>query len=379
VPRLRSNQGFALPVTLFVVALVTIMLSAAFVRVRNDYRISDSSGDMVDAAAVAQAGLNKYMGQLTFDGCDNAIRPLNGDSVRFNVVGGYADVVAHVTHRPADTLAPWMYVIRSTGHLIRPTRGAEPQAERTVAQFAQWQYGAIETLAAYTSASGMDRDPNGPCPAEPDGDSCGEFRGRDHNYKSECRLPDIPAIRVPKGASKLESLDYFTVEGITVKTNSDKGTAEDTNIDWLGTITGGIVPDVYGIRPWDSSYPVQFVQGDATIDCAPETWGYGLLIVTGDLLIQGNKGATAMGRGCFQWNGVVIVGKEIRFQSDDQRFDGLVISGMMEQIDSAIGRSEYGGNYIDIDFDSYEVRKALASLAGFAPIGNAWVDNWSSY
>jgi hypothetical protein len=371
-----------LPVTLFVVALVTIMLSAAFVRVRNDYRISDSSGDMVDAAAVAQAGLNKYMGQLSFDACDNAIRPVDGDSVRFNVFGGYADVVAHVTHRPADTLAPWMYVIRSKGHLIRPTRGAEPQAERTVAQFAQWQYGAIETLAAYTSASGMDREPDPPddlsCP-EGSGSSCGEFNGVDQHFKSECRVPDIPAIRVPSGGTKLGSLSYFSVTGSVVRSGSDQSVAEDTKIDWLKTITGGIVPDVYGIRPWDSGYPVQFVQGDATIDCTPELWGWGLLVVTGDLIITGNKGATTMGRGCFQWNGVVIVGKEIRFQSDDQRFDGLVISGMMEQIDSAVGRSEYGVNKIDIDFDSYEVRKALAPLAGFAPIGNAWLDNWSTY
>jgi hypothetical protein len=86
-----------------------------------------------------------------------------------------------------------------------------------------------------------------------------------------------------------------------------------------------------------------------------------------------------MGRGCLQWNGVVIVGGEIEFLSDDQRFDGLVISGMSEQIGTGIGRTEYGGNYIDIDFDSYEVRKALAPLAGFAPVGNAWVDNWTTY
>jgi hypothetical protein len=377
--RLRSDRGFALPVTLFVVALVTIMLATAFVRVRNDYRISDSSSDIVDAAAVAQAGLAKYMAQVDFDGCDNAIRPLDGDSVRFNLSSGYADVVAHVTHRPADTLAPWTYVIRSTGYLIRPTRGAEPQAARTVAQFAHWQYGSIQTLAAYTSASGMDRDPDGPCPEPPGGDGCGEFRGRDHNYKYECRVPDIPAIRVPSGSSKLESLSYFEVEGSIVRSGTDQSVAEDTDIDWLRGITGGIVPDEYGIRPWDSSYPVQFVEGDATINCSPETWGWGLLIVTGDLWITGDKGATAMGRGCLQWNGVVIVGREIRFQSDDQRFDGLVISGMMEQIGTGVGRSEYGGNYIDIDFDSYEVRKALAPLAGFAPIGNAFVDNWTTY
>jgi hypothetical protein len=378
--RPRSEGGFALPVTLFVVALVTIMLATAFVRVRNDYRISDSSGDMVDAAAVAQAGLAKYMAQVEFDDCDNAIRPVDGDSVRFNLTGGYADVVAHVTHRPADTLAAWTYVIRSAGHLIRPARGAEPQAQRTVAQFAQWRYGSIQTLAAYTSASGMDRDPNGPCPEPPDGDGCGEFRGRDHNYKYECRVPDIPAIRVPSGSSKLESLDYFAVEGSIVRSGTDRSVAEDTDIDWLKTITGGIVPDENGIRPWDSSYPVQFVKGDATINCAPETWGYGLLIVTGNLTITGNKGATAMGRGCLQWNGVVIVGKEINFWSDDQRFDGLVISGMIEQLpDSSIGRTEYGGNFIDIDFDSYEVRKSLAPLAGWAPVGNAWVDNWTTY
>ena len=375
----RSEQGFALPITLFVVALVTVMLATAFVRVRNDYRISDSSGDMVDAFAVAQAGLSTYMAQVAFDECDNAIRPADGHSQRFNVPGGYADVVAHVAYRPADTLAPWTYVIRSTGNLIRPASGADPQAVRTVAQFAQWQYGSIEMLAAITSASGLDRYPDGSCPAAPDGDGCGQFTGTDQNYKVACRLPNIPAIRVPSGKDMLESLDYFTVSGSAVESGTKESVAQETNIDWPRTITGGIVPDEYGVRVWDSSYPVQFVAGDATIDCAPETWGWGLLVVTGDLTIQGTKGATAMGRGCLQWNGVVIVGGRIHFLSDDQRFDGLVISGMAWQIGTDVKRTKYGGNYIDIDFDSYEVRKALAPLAGFAPIGNAWVDNWSTY
>ena len=50
MPQRPREAGFALPATLFVVALVTIMLSAVFVRVSVDRRLSESTGDYADAA-----------------------------------------------------------------------------------------------------------------------------------------------------------------------------------------------------------------------------------------------------------------------------------------------------------------------------------------
>jgi hypothetical protein len=61
------------------------------------------------------------------------------------------------------------------------------------------------------------------------------------------------------------------------------------------------------------------------------------------------------------------------------RVDGAVVSGMKKQLGEWADGGDVGGNYLDIDYDSRYVRLALKSLAGFAPVGNAWVDNWSTY
>jgi len=362
--RLHDRSGFALPVTLFVVAIVTVMLSAVFVQVRNDRRISESSGDMVDALTIAQSGLQTYLGTTTFDECERANRPLDGDSVRINLQGGYADVVAHVAKKPADTLATWLYVVRSTGHVIRPTAGEDPQAQRTVAQFARWQRNSLNVIAAFTSANDMHG-----CM----GSSAGELKGVDH-APTGCQEPSVLGFRTP--SSGAPSLPDYTLNGVApyvLESGSGTMIADSTLIDWADVLGGGIVPDYDYVRLWDTDYPVMLIQGDTTITCGPgTTTGYGLLIVGGDLRINGT------GSWCFQWYGAVLVGGDITLDADDQRFDGVLITGLNEQTGS-VGDSHVHGDVVDIDYDSRYVRLALKSLAGFAPVGNAWVDNWASY
>lgn len=365
MPLLREPHGFALPITLFVVAIVTLMLSAVFIRVQTDRRIADSSGDLVSALAVAQSGLHTYLGTVSFDGCDRAIRPLGGDSVRINVQGGYTDVVAHVVQRPADTLTPWMYIVRSTGHLIDPTQGQDPQAVRTVAQFAHWQRNSMNVLAAFTAANGLETS---------GWTSTGELKGVDQ-APSGCQEPSVYALRVPNNWAP--SPLTYTLSGkspYVYEANSKGSVANQTKIDWLETITGGIVPDYDYVRLWDSSYPVMLLEGNVLINCGPgTTTGYGLLIVTGDLQISGTDSW------CFQWNGVILVGGEIEWDANDMRVDGTVVSGMKKQLGEWADEGDVDGNYLDIDYDSRYVRLALKSLAGYAPVGNAWLDNWATY
>jgi hypothetical protein len=80
-----------------------------------------------------------------------------------------------------------------------------------------------------------------------------------------------------------------------------------------------------------------------------------------------------------QWYGVVLVGGSIYFNADEQYFDGMVISGLNAQLGQWVSAGTIGGNYIDIDYDSYYWRMALQSLAGFGPIANASIDNWATY
>jgi hypothetical protein len=76
----------------------------------------------------------------------------------------------------------------------------------------------------------------------------------------------------------------------------------------------------------------------------------------------------------------VLVGGEIIFNGRDARFDGIVVSGLNAQLTGPGPRKGDLGRYkVDFDYDSRYVRRAMQAFAGFAPIANAWIDNWASY
>jgi hypothetical protein len=359
--RLQREAGIALPTTILVITLTTIMISALFVRVQTDRRIGESGGHVIDALAIAQAGLDTYLGTVNFDACDRPLRPADGDSVRFNLTGGYADVIAHVVRRPVDSINTWTYVVRSTGHVIIPTLGSDPQAQRTVAQFAEWQSSMLEPPAAFTAANGVARGGVGP-PIE--------LRGVDQ-ATAGCTEPDVHALRVPAGSDPSPRAD-FTTNGASPLINQDNTKQEvalETNINWPAITAGLLVPDTNDIVLWDMTYPVMLITGNAILNTANDQ-GFGTLIVTGDLTIQGNW---------IYWYGMVLVGGRINFNATQQLFDGFVVSGLNEQLGIATPMGEIGTNQLDVDYDSQYVRKALSSIAGFAPVSNGWIDNWATY
>lgn len=368
MPRIDRDDGLALPLTIFVVTLITLMLAALFAHVQADRRLAEASGDNVDALSVAQSGLQTYFGTaLSYDACLYPLRPVDGDSVRINVTGGYADVVANVVQKPLDTLDTWIYIVRSTGYVIEPTMGADPQAVRTVAQFAEWNTGHITQLAAFTAANGLIRNVSGR----------GEFRGVDQNWRSSCRQPDISAIRVPNGGAPNLGGSYTTTGSSPniLEADNAQSVASQTGIDWVTAVTGGIVPDYSYVRFYDSSYPVMLVAGDTTLNMSSNRTGYGTLIVTGDLSFTGRRR--------FQWYGIILVGGEIVFGGRNFYADGIVVSGLNELLAGAgPPRGELGQgrrDRVDIDYNSWYVRRAMQAFAGFAPIENAWVDNWAMY
>lgn len=358
----RNDRGFALPITIFIITLVTIMLSAILVRVANDRRIAESSGASLDAVAIAHSGLQRYFSHYDSLG----MRPADGDSVRFNVAGGYADVVAHLVKRPADPLENHMYVARSMGRVIVPTQGADPQAVRRVAQFAQWQTGNINDVrAAFTAANGVRSVPGGSV----------DILGQD-----QCATPgpDKVGLRAPNGPLQ-DPLPGTTILGATPppccphsqsvwEDGNGDAVATETDIDWPSIVAGGFVPDYTSeqLENWDWSS--QMITGDLTLR---DTWGSGLLIVTGDLELRGAS---------VDWYGIVLVGGEIQFDAATNSFRGLVVTGLDELLSGTNPpRGDLGGATIRIWYDSCHVTDALRSLTGFTPIANAWIDNWATY
>ena len=342
----------ALPLTIFIVALLTVVLAAAFVRVDAERQMAVGGSDAVDAQTVAESGLQRYVAYRDSLG----IRPPDGDSVRINLTGGYADVTAYVMQRPADTLANEMYVVRSTGYVITPRLGPVPQATRTVAQFAQWQSSTIDVVAAYTAANKVTGSASAPGVRISGRDACG-------------RAPDAAGMVTVK-QSNLRGTSGVSPSYVDTSSNGST-VASLAAIDWSAIDSAqALIPDYRSFHPFDTSYPTMLVSGDLTLQ---NTYGYGLLIVTGDLTLQGWFDS---------FRGVLLVGGKIDFLAPWTFIRGAVKSGLNEQLRGASGNTatgSVGSGFLSIRYDSCEITKALQSLAGFAPIRNARVDSWGSY
>ncbi len=349
----RDQRGFALPLTIFVLTLITIMLAAIFVRVQVDRRIAESSGDIVNAIAIASTGLDRYFAHY-----DSLVtRPPDGDSLRINVTGGYADVVAHVVRQPADSTDGITYIVRSRGRLIRPTQGADPQAVQTVAQFAQWQYGSMTVIGALAAINDFN------C-------TSGNCSGTYHlNGWDECAaMSPVRGLRTPNGPTSNwgpPEVDPETLEGPSA---GSFAVPTFIGIDWALVTGGGFEPDHTTLTDL-SSWSVYLLSGNTTVT---DLVGNGLLMVTGDLRTSGLY---------LNWQGVILVGGAMIFEADTTFVRGAVVTGLNYQIGTNPPLGKWGpdSTHIDIRYNSCHVQSALTSLVGFAPIETAWMDNWAAY
>ena len=109
------------------------------------------------------------------------------------------------------------------------------------------------------------------------------------------------------------------------------GLATSMNMDWATINSGDFESDYTTFRAWDATYPTIVIIGDYTIT---SSGGYGLLVVTGNLLTTGSS---------FYWQGLVLVGGNARFQATDNWIYGAVVTGMDKQLGETEDETEVGG------------------------------------
>jgi hypothetical protein len=323
-------------------SVLTLLLTAAFAKVQNDRRIADSSGATVSALTVAQSGLEAYYST-------KSTRPPDGDSVRINEPGGYADVIAKIAQTVDTTTTNTLYVIRSTGHIIQPAQGSDPQASRIIAQFAQWQTtGGLNTYpAVFTAVNGInDWGRSGTVNINTtDSATCGG---------SVANQLEVPYNK-PRQAK--------APQGVTVQEQGGGwfNSTSNVGVNW-STLTTTFKPTyttLTNLASW-SSY---VITGNATLYGS----GNGLLVVTGDLTIA--NGVT--------WAGVVLVGDAAIFSGSTATVSGLIMTGLSGG--GSQGTLAGAGKTQTFNYNSCNIRHAMQVLTGFAPVANGWVDMWGTY
>jgi hypothetical protein len=188
--------------------------------------------------------------------------------------------------------------------------------------------------------------------------------------------PNIAGVSVPNPPGFSDSGNFNPTGTPPLETfPSVQSAINSLGIDWQGirnmtsitpdiVIPGGSWPSFSNPNYW----PVIHVTGNYNL---PGT-GRGILIVTGNLSISGNK----------TWDGIILVGTHLTSNGNNKVY-GATISGLdaILQPDpqawaTAQGQNAVGNGNRTYHYNSCYVASALSSFGGLSPITNAWVDNW---
>jgi hypothetical protein len=353
--KLTSREGFALPMTLLVIGLLTAGVFAAYARIDSEQRVVRSGVRQVDAYVLAQDGLDRALSR----------RRIAPDSQRFQLDGGYADVFIRRIRPAVDTAMP-VYLIRSRG--VPHAAGALGiPAQHIVTQFANFEPATLEVAAGWSSLSGLLKQ----------GDA-GTLSGYDESDPRCLDGEDVAGVAVPTGGY-VQNGGTSVPEGdpAILPMGTQQEMAEHTKIDWDAIVNDNAIPADLVVDA--SSFPTTeyfeanpdfwpVVRVDGTLNVDPPHSGRGLLIITGDLHMNGN----------FTWDGIILVGGRIT-SNGYQEVRGTTISGLNVKFGQAVGASSIGNGTKIFRYHSCNVENALNALGALQPVRNGWADNWMGY
>jgi hypothetical protein len=351
----RNRDGFAIPMAILVIGILSISIAAGFSLVISERRGVDDQKAQVTAFVLAERGLETFFVKRDSLGFTTIPPSAREGPIRIYFTGGYADVELDIVRSPTGTQSG-LYVVRSKGTQTQGAVGTTPAGVRTVAQYATWDIADINVEAGWTAISGIQK--NG---------SSGSFLGvdqcRDSAAVAGVSVPVVPGFNRPATADSTEYLAQ------TVNLAAAK-----VEVDWAGILAGtAITPNIImpgGTLPnWSDTtyYPTIFVNGDLGTT-APYNGGRGLLIVKGDL---GGNGAT------FTWKGLVLVGGDL-VGNGNNTVNGAIISALNAKLGVTVPINTVNGTKT-YQYNSCEVAKALRGMGALVPLNNTWVDNWVEY
>jgi hypothetical protein len=357
MPMTSKREGFALPVAILVIGILTISIAAGFTLVNAERRGVDDQKAQVSAFVLAEQGLETFFVKRDSLGFTSKPPGVKEGPVRINLKGGYADVQLDRVRPPVGSLAG-LYVVRSKGTQTQGAIGGTPAGVRTVAQYAAWEPAGLEVLAGWTAISGIKKNGNS-----------GSFLGTDACADSAAiagvAVPLVPGFNQPETADSVEYLEETVNES-----------ARQVEIDWAGILSGSALTPDYIVPPDEipsfadtTFYPVILMKGTGSIGSSLLNGGRGVLIVEGNL--DTGSGAT------FNWKGVVLVGGDITGNGNNY-IQGAIISALNAKLGQTVPINTVNGTK-QYQYNSCEVAKALMSLGALVPLPNTWVDNWVEY
>jgi hypothetical protein len=355
-----ERRGFAIPVALLVIMVLTIMVAGGFSLVSAERRSVADQKSQISAFRIAEQGLEVFLVRRDslMAGTPNYTKvPGAKDSVRITMTGGYADVSLTRLRAPRGSQSG-LYVVRSKGVETVGAYAGTPQGVRTVAQYVLWEPAAMQVLAGWTALSGIQK--NGGAGTLGGIDVCGDSSA-------------VAGVAVPVNPG-------YTGKTVAVGDPPVDTIAPDSvAIDWNGIVNNNIIEPTITIPPgsWPTAaleaayadsnsryYPI--IRVNAAEFSLPSS-GRGMIIATGQLILNGSVG----------WKGVLLVGNDI-VSNGINKVEGATISGLNVKLGTYVPSASANG-IKEYNYNSCEVAKSTTTMGALVTLRNTWVDNWVEY
>jgi hypothetical protein len=367
--KLRARRGFALPLALFFIGIMTVTLTASFMMTSGERKSNDSQAAQQRAYNNAAIGLEAYTGdrgtQFGLTGAPAVNEPEQRIAIN---TGGTLDSAYILARRVraesgvpgSPTYQAAVYAVRSRGIYRGGRLPGMDNAERTVGMLAVWEKGNLSMLAGWTSLSGLRK--NG---------ASGTLSGVDH-----CGLaPTLAGIAVPAGSFQGNSSAMAGNPPIQYLGTQAEANAA-VKINW-NAIKNGSAINAGFVNQWPTQaqynnanfWPIIHWTGDGMVNLPKiHDTQRGLLIVDGDLTISGNT----------TWDGIIMVGGNITSNGNNTVY-GAVITGLDEKLGEDVISNDFGNGNKIYQYSSCNVQRATASMGAMRPLRNTFIDNWRSY
>jgi hypothetical protein len=350
-----ERRGFAIPTALLIIAALTIMVAGGFSLVSAERRSVADQKSQINAFRIAEQGLELFLvkrdslmaGHPGF----SHVPGLTPDTAVIAMTGGVATVTL-TRLRPVRGSQSGLYVARSRGVETVGAYAGTPQGVRTVAQYVLWEPAPMQVLAGWTALSGLQK--NGGSGTLGGIDLCGDSAA-------------IAGVVVPVNPG-------YTGKTVAVGDPPVDSVAPDSvAIDWNGIVNGNVITPTITIP--GGSFPTAAMFADTTFypiiringDFSIPTSGQGMLIVTGNLTINGST----------SWKGVLLVGGDIT-SNGNNGIQGATVSGLNVKLGTYVPTSTANGTK-QYNYNSCEVAKTNTTLGALVTLRNTWVDNWVEY
>ena len=374
--RTRGRAGFALPMVILVMFILVGALASGFAMLSSERAADDASVQSQIAAALAETGLQQGLRNRPGLGLP-AVPPAGVESTRVTLSNGYADIVTTRLRAPVGTTVPALYLVRARG--VR-TRAGVANAGNSVAMssaFATFQQMTMTVQSAMTGINGINK--TGASGAISGVDQCPVASGGTGDPVAAVAVPDYPgydgSLSPLTGDPKVQSL------GSTPELASTT-----VPFDWAEIVNGSaITPDFlsnyagtgFPSTAWFTANPTRWPTVIVNNGPSPNnefvlsSFGRGLLIVYGDLRLNGNTAG---------WNGIIIVGGRLRSNGTNE-VQGATITGLNVKLGYTVDDNDVNDLFgtKSYYYNSCNVNSALSSLGSLRVYQNTWANNFPGY